>query len=146
MRSLIRHINIIARCAGMYRADKLGSSELGAVYHSYILTICNNPGVSQDELAQNIYINKSNVTRKINFLEENGYVVRRQSKTDRRVINVYPTDKMTQLYPKIRQITDDCNAYLTDGLTEQQIEQFRQLLSYVSERAIGYVNSRGGDV
>ncbi len=145
MRSLLRHINIIARCAGMYRADKLGSSDLGAVYHSYILTIFNNPGISQDELAQNIYINKSNVTRKVNFLEENGYVTRRQSKTDRRVIHVYPTDKMAQLYPKVRAITDECNEYLTDGLSEQQIEQLRMLLEYVSGRAKKYVNSRGTD-
>lgn len=145
MKSLMRHINIIARCAGMYRSDKLGDTDLGAVHQSYILAICKHPGISQDELSRHIYINKSNVTRKINYLEEHGYAVRKHSETDKRVIHIYPTQKMLDIFPRVRAVTDECNEYLTDGFTEEETALFRCLLERVSQRARNYVDSRGND-
>ena len=145
MKSLMRHINIIARCAGMYRADRLGDSELGAVHQSYVLAICKNPGLSQDELARHICINKSNVTRTITYLEEHGYVTRVQSESDKRITLVYPTQKMQNVLPQVRAVTDECNEYMTGGFTEEELKQFKKLLERVSARAKSYVETRGND-
>ena len=145
MKSLMRHINIIARCAGMYRADRLGDSELGAVHQSYVLAICKNPGISQDELARHICINKSNVTRKITYLEEHGSVTRVQSESDTRITLVYPTQKMQNVLPQVRAVTDECNEYMTRGFTEEELKQFKKLLERVSARAKSYMETRGND-
>ena len=145
MKSLMRHINIIARCAGMYRADRLGDSELGAVHQSYVLAICKHPGISQDELARHICINKSNVTRKITYLEEHGYVTRVQSDSDKRITLVYPTKKMQNVLPQVRAATDECNEYMTQGFTKEELLQFGKLLERVSERAKSYMETRGND-
>ena len=74
MPSLMRKINILSRCEGIYRADKLKETDLCACHHSYVLAICNNPGMSQDALAKHICVNKSGVARQIAYLEEKGYV------------------------------------------------------------------------
>ena len=47
MPTIMRQINIISRCAGLYRTDKLRGAELGACHHSYVLAICRTPGISQ---------------------------------------------------------------------------------------------------
>ena len=85
MPTIMRQINVISRCEGLYRTDKLRGAELGACHHSYVLAVCRTPGISQEELARSICINKSNVTRHLAYLEEHGYVERRQSESDRRV-------------------------------------------------------------
>ena len=113
MPTLMRQINIISRCAGIYRTDRLRGTDLGACHHSYVLTICHHPGISQEELSSHIYINKSNVTRHLAYLEEHGYVKRTQSETDKRVMHVYPTQKMLDVLPNIKQIIGEWNAYLT---------------------------------
>ena len=143
MKSLMRQINIISRCAGTYRADKLGDTDIKPVHHSFILAICRHPGISQDELSRHIYINKSNVTRNLSYLEERGYAERRQSENDKRVILVYPTQKMLDIYPQVRSATDECNEYLTEDFSDEEIDVFRNMLERISERARKYVDSRG---
>ena len=73
MPSISRYINIISRCGNMYRNERLKETDLGTAHHTYLFTICRNPGISQDKLAKMIYINKSNVTRNLAVLEKNGY-------------------------------------------------------------------------
>ena len=104
MSSITRHINIISRCAGLYRTERLKDSDLGQNHHRYIFCICRHPGISQEELSRRVYINKSNVTRHLSYLEKNGYVERRQSEEDKRVTLVFPTEKANAALPALREI------------------------------------------
>lgn len=142
MPTLMRQINIISRCAGIYRTDRLRGTDLGACHHSYILAICRHPGISQEELSSHIYINKSNVTRHLAYLEEHGYVKRSQSETDKRVMLVYPTQKMLDVLPNIKQIIGEWNAYLTADFSEQELEQFNSMMDRITNRAKKYVDDK----
>lgn len=142
MPTIMRQINLISRCEGLYRTDKLRGAELGACHHSYVLAICRNPGISQEELARHICINKSGVTRHLAYLEEHGYVSRIHSESDKRVTLVYPTDKMRQVFPDVKRIVEEWNEYLTAGLTEAELAQFRALLERLALRAKKYSDDR----
>lgn len=138
MPSLMRYINIISRCGLLWRGDKLRGTGLKPGQAPYILTLCHTPGLSQEQIARRIYIDKSNVTRHLGTLEREGFVERKQSETDRRVTLVYPTQKAYDIYPYVRQITREWNEYLTDGWTDEEIETLKSLLDRVSERATAY--------
>ncbi len=142
MPTIMRQINIISRCAGLYRTDKLRGAELGACHHSYVLAICRTPGISQEELSRHICINKSGVTRHLSYLEEHGYVVRRQSETDRRVTLVYPTEKMQEMLPRVKEIVTEWNTYLTADLSEEELTMFRSVLDHIAQRAKKYADDR----
>ena len=142
MPTIMRQINIISRCAGLYRTDKLRGAELGACHHSYVLAICRTPGISQEELSRHICINKSGVTRHLSYLEEHGYVVRRQSETDRRVTLVYPTEKMQEVLPRVKEIVNEWNTYLTADLSEEELSMFRSVLDHIAQRAKKYADDR----
>ena len=86
----MRYINITSRCGAMWRSEKLKESELCESHHSYILTVCRHPGISQEAISQRQFINKSNVTRSLAYLEKHGYVTRERSSEDKRVTLVYP--------------------------------------------------------
>lgn len=141
MPSIMRSINIISRCGTMYRADKLQGSELTACHHVYVLAICHHPGISQEQLARHICLNKSNVTRALAFLEEHGFVQRKQSETDKRVTLVYPTQKMLDIHPQVKAVTADWNAYLSADLTNEERELFQKTLEKISARAQTYIDS-----
>ena len=128
----------------MYRAEQLKDTDLGPIHHSYILAVCNNPGISQDALAKHICINRSNVTRQLTYLEEKGYVERRTSETDRRVLLVYPTDKATESLPRIREMLKVWNEYLTEGFSADELDQLHEMLGRIADRAKAYVENQGG--
>lgn len=142
MPTIMRQINVISRCEGLYRTDKLRGEELGACHHSYVFAICRTPGISQEELAKHICINKSSVTRHLAYLEEHGYVERRQSEADRRVTLVYPTEKMQKMLPEVKRIVGEWNAYLTADLKEEELTLFRSVLERIAERAKKYADNR----
>ena len=139
MPSLSRNINVISRCAHAYRSDALSEIGLSACHYFYIFHVCNSPGISQDTLAKNLYINKSSVTRALVTLEENGFVERRQSDTDRRITLVYPTKKATDALPFVRQTARSWNEFLLSCLDEKEKEALQGMLEKVALRAESYI-------
>lgn len=140
MTSFMRKINIIGRCAMIYRTAHLKDIGLNGVHHSYILTLCHNPGMSQEQIARRIYINKSNVTRHLTHLEKTGFIERRQSENDRRVTLVYPTQKALDILPRVQELTRGWNRYLTEDFSDEEMEQFNAMLERITERATDAVN------
>ena len=122
----------------MFRSEKLREMGLGACHHSYTLTLCRMPGISQDELAREICINKSNVTRHLAALEESGYVERKPSEQDKRVTLVFPTQKAYDILPTVRGVIKEWNEYLTEGMDQEELERFALTLSRIAERAREY--------
>lgn len=141
MTAYMKYINIISRCAAQYRNERLENSDLNGCQCTYIINICKNPGISQDELADMIYINKSNVTRQLSALEENGYITRSLRESDRRVTEVYPTRKALDILPEIKEFLHIWNEYITSDLTEEEKQQFFTLLERIADKAKLYVKN-----
>ena len=135
MPHIIKTMNEIARCGMQYRTDNLEPFGLKSCHASYLLEICRNPGISQDMLARRICINKSNIARQIVVLEEGGFVERRSSQVDKRVMELYPTEKTLELLPELRKVLGGWSRYLTQDFTEEEIELLAKMLSSMRERA-----------
>ena len=96
----MRMLNNISRAQTIYRRNKI-TGELVPVYHPFVLCICRRAGATQDEIARDICVSKSTVTRRIDWLLENGYVTREPDERDKRCLHIYPTDKMLSALPDI---------------------------------------------
>lgn len=142
MTTMMRYINLLSRAQSVYRADLLREPGITPLHHSYVLAICNHPGLSQEELSRHLCINKSNVARQIAGLEAIGYVDRLPDEHDRRQTRVYPTARMLALLPAVAAITEDWNDYLTDGIPEEELAVFYATLERVSRRARHYMGER----
>lgn len=139
MEALMKYISRTWRCAIMFRNDKLEQEGLNGYQHTYILKICQNPGISQEQLAQMILINKSNVTRQLALLEQNGFITRSSSEKDKRVMQVFPTQKALDIYPKVYKLLLEWNACLIEDFTEEECHQLQSLMERVMNKAISQV-------
>lgn len=142
MSQIIRDITEIARCGVQYRSDKLAPLGLKSCHASYLTEICENPGISQDKLARRICINKSNVARQVAVLEEEGFITRTPSEADKRVMELYPTQKTMELMPQINSTLmcwEDC---ITQDLTDGERALISELLVKMKNRAGLYMEDR----
>ena len=142
MSQIIRDITEIARCGVQYRSDKLAPMGLKSCHASYLTEICENPGISQDKLARRICINKSNVARQVAVLEEDGFITRKPSEADKRVMELYPTEKTMELMPQINEVLmcwEDC---ITHDLSDEERELITGLLMKMKARAGLYMEDR----
>ena len=122
MSQIIRDITEIARCGAQYKADRLAPMGLKGCHASYLTEICAHPGISQDQLAKRICINKSNVARQAATLEEEGFLTRIPSPTDKRIMELHPTEKTLELMPRIEPILRQWEGCLTTDLTEEEVK------------------------
>ena len=141
MSQIIRDITEIARCGAQYRSDNLAALGLKGCHASYLTEICANPGLSQDRLARLICINKSNVARQVATLEEEGFIIRKPSIADKRVMELYPTEKTLELLPQISRVQTQWEACLTQDLTEEEHALFSKILSRMKDRASDYMEA-----
>lgn len=135
MEALMKYISRTSRCASLFRANRLAQAGLDGCQYTYILHICHSPGLSQEQLADHIFINKSNVTRQLAILEQNGFVTRTACETDRRVMLVWPTDKAREVYPTVCQVLDEWNQYLMEDFSPEEQAELCRMMEIVLRRA-----------
>lgn len=135
MSDISRDITEIARCCAQYKVDMLSPMGLKGCHASYLSEICACPGISQDKLAQKICINKSNVARQAAILEEDGFIIRKPSESDKRCMELYPTEKTLELMPRITGILECWDQCLTQELTDEEITMVTAILERMKEKA-----------
>ena len=135
MSEIIRNITEIVRCTSQYRTEYLAPMGLKACHASYLTEICAHPGISQDKLASIICINKSNVARQAAILEEEGFITRTPSTTDKRIMQLFPTQKTLELLPKISLILTGAESFLTADLTTEEKALLQELVGRMKDKA-----------
>ena len=142
MSQIIRDITEIARCGAQYRTEALAPMGLKACHASYLTEICANPGISQDKLAARICINKSNVARQAAILEEDGFVIRTPSVQDKRIMQLYPTQKTLDLLPDIAPILSQWEACLTSDVSEEERAVLERVLARMKDKDSEWMANR----
>lgn len=142
MPALMHHITDIARCAAQFRQEELASLGLKSCHASYLDTICRCPGITQDQLARRIFINKSNVARQLAVLEEDGFVERRPSPEDKRAIQVFPTRKAKDCLPRIGEILRGWEDFIAQDLTEEEYDCLVAMLAKMQKRSGDWMEQR----
>ena len=135
MSKFMKMLNNISRSQAIYRNNKISSDDLQSGHYAYILAICRTPGRSQEDLARELCVNKSTVARNINYLEENGYVLRNPLPNDKRQFSVFPTEKAHNILPEIRAVSAEWMALLSEGIPQTELDIFDTVLSRMQERA-----------
>ena len=135
MPRFMKMLNNICRSQAVYRHGRISAEDLQSSQYSFVLTICREPGRSQEELARELCVNKSTVARNINYLEEQGYVSRIPLPHDRRQFSVYPTEKAMEILPEIRTASAEWMTLLSEGISQEELETFNAVLKRMQDKA-----------
>lgn len=139
MATFLKNINMVSRSATMFRDAEISRvSGLNGYQTKYILSVCNNPGISQDALAKILFVNKSNVARQLNLLEEQGYIERHADPSDRRVSLVFPTAAAEELLPRIREVNAKWREIITEGFSEAEKAELLRLTEKLYLNAVKF--------
>ena len=85
-------------------------------------------GISSPELAKNMGLSPSRISRVIEKLVVDGYLDRNIDKTDRRAITLCLTDEGKKIRAEIDKNRQECEARLLNVLPQSDIEKFREII------------------
>ena len=130
----MKSLNNISRAQQVYRKQR-SDDALPVYMHPFILSICRNPGLTQDELGTDLCVGKSTVSRRVEWLEDNGYVIRSADPDDKRRQRIEPTEKALLILPELRRINREWITLISEGIGEAELEIFEIVLSRLEAKA-----------
>ncbi len=142
MSKFMKMLNNISRSQAVYRNNKISAKDMQSGHYAYALAICREPGCSQEELARELCVNKSTVTRNLNYLEDKGYITREPLPTDKRQFSVYPTKKMLAVLPEIKSASTEWMTLLSEDIPEYELKIFDSVLKRMQNKAGKIIESQ----
>ena len=133
MRELAKKLSILSRRSGIDLDRKLKDLGLTRGQLVYLMCICDHEGMSQEQLSEELWINKGAVARAVRRFEKDGYITRVLSKKDRRQYGLYPTEKTKQAYQTSRAVEADWEARMTRNLSAGEKKMLDMLLEKLLE-------------
>ena len=94
------------------------------------------------ELARELCLNKSTVARALNCLEEKCYITRQALQNDKRQFAVYPTEKMLNILPEVKQASVEWMTLLSEGIPAEELAIFDSVLERMQSRAREIIESQ----
>lgn len=128
MRFSSGYISVLHRFAQQFYNRFEGETGIRGVQYPYLFYICRHEGCRQEELAEHLHVNKSNVTRQLDKLQQSGFIEIRPDETDGRGNRVFPTAKALESRQKVRGVLEEWNSILCRGLDEEESIQLKALL------------------
>lgn len=142
MSKFMKMLNNISRSQAVYRQGKITDSNLQGGHYAFVLAICREPGRSQEEIAKDLCINKSTVTRNLNFLEEKGYIERKSLPNNKRQFSIFPTEKMLSVLPEVKRASVEWMSLLSEGILEEELKIFNSVLARMQDKAREIIESQ----
>ena len=91
----------------------------------------NCQGISSPELAKNMGLSLSRISRVVDKLVVNGYLDRNADTADRRVIRLCLTPKGKAVRSKIDKVRNECEARLLEAIPSEEMERFGEMFAKI---------------
>ncbi|QBP41269.1 MarR family winged helix-turn-helix transcriptional regulator [Paenisporosarcina antarctica] len=131
MKEILREIGMIARALDSISNIEFKEFDLTKGQYLYLVRICENPGIIQEQLVEMIKVDRSTVTRAIQKLEMNGFIEKKEDPHNKKIKRLYPTEKGKTVYPFIKRENDYSNFVALEGFTEKEVATTFELLQRI---------------
>ena len=111
---------------------------LQAVPFSFLPLIGEFEGMSQEELSEKLYLDKTTVARGLSKLLKGGYIIKKQDEYDKRVYRIFLTDTGKEIVPFIKEVRAAWTEALSSEFTEEEKREMLALLKKVVENALKF--------
>lgn len=129
------YISVLMRQLNLFFGHELSEVEITASELMYLSQLYNRDGLTQEEMAAVITVDKAATTRTIQGMEKKGLVRREAHEENYRAKRVYLTDKAKNAEPRIRELQKKWVDFITQDMTQKEAEVFAAQLKKMSQRA-----------
>lgn len=112
-----------------YIKNKLAPTNLAPEQNLIMMLLWEKDGLNQNEIAEKLRKDKTNIARMVYNLEQKGFIRRVCGEQDRRSLFVYLTDKGKELGNYVIPIAEEFNDLVCHGVTQEELIELRRILS-----------------
>jgi len=90
MKEILREIGMIARALDSISNIEFKEFDLTKGQYLYLVRICENPGIIQEQLVEMIKVDRSTATRAVQKLEINGFIEKKEDPHNKKIKRLFP--------------------------------------------------------
>lgn len=124
---------VLVRRLGLLQKEGSECCGVSLVQSHIIYLIKKNQGISLNALAEILGIDKSTMSRHIQSIIKDGYVTGRSSEEDKRVLELYLTDKGEDMYERIASSMHEYITCLFEQIPPDKVDQVIESLGILLE-------------
>ena len=126
-------ISIIHKKHAKYLNEKVKDDDLSFGLYPLLINIYRQEGVIQEQLAQNLYLNESTITRNLKKLEDKGFIKRIPYKRTKRI---GITEKGEKTAKKVMDYDNQWDDKIKEIIGEETYPNFKDTLIKISKEII----------
>ena len=126
-------ISILYREHAKYLNEKVKNEDLSFGLQPILITIYENEGIIQEQLAEKFHLNESTITRNLKKLEEKGFIERIP---DKRTKIIKTTQKGAETAQKVMDYDDKWDEIIKSNLNDEDYTIFKTTLIKICEDLI----------
>ncbi|MGB9980143.1 MarR family winged helix-turn-helix transcriptional regulator [Methanobacterium sp.] len=136
-------ISIIHRTRIIHLNNEMKDLELTAGQVPFLIHLSHKEGITQDDLAIHLHIDKGTVARALKKLEDNGLIYREINPQNRRKYLLFLTEKGRQIVPKIYQIDKEWEQSVCLDLSDTEYATLVNTLQTLAMKSLEKVHKTG---
>ena len=126
-----KYISQLYRKGSSYINKEISKYGIGSGQFMFLLELYKKDGKNQEEIAEDLKMDKGTTARALKKLEEQGFVTRIKDENDKRSNKIYLNDKAKDVRDGVLDVLSDWNKEITKSLTEEEEEMLKSLLEKV---------------
>lgn len=126
-------ISILHRKHAKYLNKKVKDEDLSFGLYPLLITIYENEGIIQEQLAQSFHLNESTITRNLKKLEDKGFIKR---VPDKRTKRIEITSKGAKTAQKVMDYDELWDEKIKEIIGTEEYTQFKDTLIKITEELI----------
>lgn len=133
--TFLKYISTIQRNYYRYMDMKMGRCEIGCGQYFFLTYIYERDGISMYDLAKIGHFDKGTVTKAVQKLVENGYIIIQIDQRDRRVKHLHVTEKAAAVVEQVYEASYRWKDMLMNNLTEREESILAENLRKMAEES-----------
>ena len=130
---IAKYISQLYRKGSSYINKEISKYGIGSGQFMFLLELYKKDGKNQEDIAEDLKMDKGTTARALKKLEEQGFLTRLKDEKDKRSNKIYQSDKAKNIREDIFNILDDWNKQITRSLAKEEVKMLEDLLEKVSK-------------
>ncbi|WP_195988122.1 MarR family transcriptional regulator [Clostridium sp. D53t1_180928_C8] len=129
--NVARYISQLYRKSTIFINREVAKYDIRTGQLMFLTSLYKRDGSNQEEISEELKIDKATTTRALKKLEEQNFITRVKDKEDKRVNRIYLTEKSKEVRPDVANVFYEWNKKISESLTEEEEEELKRLLEKV---------------
>lgn len=126
-----KYVSQLYRKGNSFITKELSQYGIGSGQIMFLLQLYDKDGICQEELSENLNIDKGTTARAIKKLEENNFLIRMKDEEDKRAYKVYLTDKSKEIKERIYEAIYEWDSIMSKDITKEERDTLVNVLKKI---------------